>query len=181
MTISPSPSPYNGSLTVQFGNTVEFKMYPWFEETFTAHANLDYPLFGINPPMLRLFPGYSSKNDESSNVFAATLKFSGPDDGIPKDVCLKLAQGVDEVVHLSHEASVYQKNLAKLWGIAVPRMYGFFVSYHDNAPVACLLLELCTGPSDLRYDMEEFMYVSFGLPLPFFFYFHVTDCGAERG
>ena len=144
---------------MQFSNVVEFKLYPWFDEAFTAHAKLNYPLFGISPPMKQIFPGYSSKNDESSNVFAATLTFSGPDDGIPKDMCLKLARGVDEVVHLSHEASVYRKELAKLWGIAVPRMYGFFVGHHDDAPVACLLLELCIGPMDLRYDTEEFMYV----------------------
>ncbi|KAI0265725.1 hypothetical protein BGY98DRAFT_939433 [Russula aff. rugulosa BPL654] len=157
MTIFPSPTPYNGSLTVQFSNIVEFKLYPWFSEAFTAHANLNYPLFGISPPMRQLFPGYSSENDDSSNVFAATLEFSGPDDGVPKDMCLKLARGVDEVVRLSREASVYRNGLAKLWGIAVPRMYGFFSGHHDDAPVACLLLELCTGPKDLRYDTEEFI------------------------
>ncbi|KAN0116624.1 hypothetical protein V8E52_005768 [Russula decolorans] len=159
MTILPSPSPYNGSLTVQFSNAVEFKLYPWFDETFTAHANLNYPLFGISPPMRQLFPGYSesSETDESSNVFAATLEFSGPDDGVPKDMCLKLARGVDEVVHLNHEASLYRNELAKLLGITVPMMHGFFFGYHDNAPVACLLLELCTGPKHLRYDTEEFI------------------------
>jgi len=161
MTILPSPSAYNGSLTVQFSNIVEFKLYPWFDEAFTAYAKLNYPLFGISPSMRQLFPGYSSENDKSSNVFAATLEFSGPDDGVPKDLCIKLARGVDEVVYLSHEASVYQKELAKLSGITVPKMYGYFVGYHDDAPVACLLLELCTGPKDLRYDTEEFMYVPF--------------------
>ena len=161
MTILPSPSPYNGSLTVQFSNAVAFKLYPWFKEAFTAHAILHYPLIGINPAMRQLFPGYSSENDESSDVFAATLEFSGPDDGLPKDMCLKLARGVDEVVHLTHEASIYRNEFAKLWGITVPRMYGFFSGYHDDAPVACLLLELCTGPKDLRYDTEEFMYVHF--------------------
>lgn len=176
MTIFPSPTPYNGSLTVQFSNIVEFKLYPWFSEAFTAHANLNYPLFGISPPMRQLFPGYSSESDDSSNVFAATLEFSGPDDGVPKDMCLKLARGVDEVVRLSREASVYRNGLAKLWGIAVPRMYGFFSGHHDDAPVACLLLELCTGPEDLRYDTEEFMYVLFP-----FFHFHVTDCWVEHG
>jgi len=170
MTILPSPSPYNGSLTVQFSNAVEFKLYPWFHEAFTAHANLHYPLFGISPQMSKLFPGHSSENDESSNVFAATLEFSGPDDGIPKDMCLKLARGTDEVVLLSHEASVYRNELSKLWGITVPRMYGFFVSHHDDAPVACLLLELCTGPKDLRYDTEEFMYVPFARPFAFFIF-----------
>jgi len=170
MTISPSPSSCNGSLTVQFSNDVDFKLYPWFNETFTAHANLNHPLFGISPAMRQLFPGYSSENDESSNVFAATLEFSGPDDGVPKDMCLKLARGVDEVVHLSREAAVYHYGLAKLWGIAVPKMYGFFVGHHDDAPVACLLLDLCTGPDKLRYDTEEFMYV------PIFpFHFHLTD------
>jgi hypothetical protein len=169
MTILPSPSPYNGSLTVQFSNAVEFKLYPWFKETFTAHANLHYPLFGISPPMRQLFPGYSSDNDESSNVFAATLQFSGPDDGLPREMCLKLARGVDEVVHLSHEASVYRNELAKLSGITVPRMYGFFSGHHDDALVACLLLELCTGPKDLHYDTEDFMYVPFACLFPFIF------------
>lgn len=157
MTILPSPSPYNGSLTVQFSNSVTFKLYPWFQETFTAHANLHYPLFGISLPIRQLFPGYSSGNDESSNVFAATLEFSGPDDGLPKDMCLKLARGVDEVVHLNHEASVYRNELAKLSGITVPKMYGYFSGHHDDVPVACLLLELCTGPKDLRCDTEEFI------------------------
>ena len=171
MTILPSPSPSNGSLTVQFSNTAQFKLYPWFSEAFTAHANLIHPLFGISPAMRQLFPGYSPESGESSNVFAATLEFSGPDDEIPKDMCLKLARGVDEVVHLSHEASVYRNGLAKLWGIAVPRMYGFFYGHHDNAPVACLLLELCTGPKELRYDAEEFMYVPFACLFAFF-----TNC-----
>jgi hypothetical protein len=169
MTISASPSPYNGSLTVQFSNEVEFKLYPWFDEAFTAHANLNYPLFGISSPMRQLFPGYSSGSaDESSNVFAATLEFSGPDDGVPKEMCLKLARGIDEVVHLSHEASFYRNELAKLTGITVPRMYGFFSGHHDDAPVGCLLLELCTGPKVLRYDTDEFMYVPFACLFPFF-------------
>lgn len=161
MTISPSPSPYSGSLTVQFSNVVEFKLYPWFEETFTAHANLDYPLFGIGQPMRQLFPGYSMESDEYSRVFAATLEFSGPDDGVPKNMCLKLARGIDEVVHLSHEATFYRNELSKLSGITVPRMYGFFSGHHEDAFVGCLLLELCTGPKVPRYDTAEFMYVSF--------------------
>ncbi|KAF8488319.1 hypothetical protein F5888DRAFT_1639258 [Russula emetica] len=122
MTIFPSPSRYNGSITVQFSNIAEYKLYPWFGETFTAHAKLNYPLFGISPPMRQLFPGYSSDNDKSSNVFAVTLEFSGPDNGAPKEMCLKLARGEDEVVHLSREASFYRNELAKLSGIAVPRI-----------------------------------------------------------
>ena len=168
MTISPSPC--SGSLTVQFNKTTEFKLYPWFDEAFTAHAYLNFPLFGIGQSMQRLFPGYSV-NDESSNVFATTLEFSGPCDGVPEVVCLKIARGVDEVVHLSHEAAVYRKDLVKLWGIAVPKMYGFFVGHHEDMPVACLLLEFCSGPNDLC-DTEEFMYVPFPL-----FPFRVTDCG----
>jgi hypothetical protein len=168
MTISPSPC--SGSLTVQFNKTTEFKLYPWFDEAFTAHAYLNFPLFGIGQSMQRLFPGYSV-NDESSNVFATTLEFSGSCDGVPEVVCLKIARGVDEVVHLSHEAAVYRKDLVKLWGIAVPKMYGFFVGHHEDMPVACLLLEFCSGPNDLC-DTEEFMYVPFPL-----FHFRVTDCG----
>lgn len=171
MTISPSPSPRNGSLTLQFSDVRDYKLYPWFDEAFNAHAKLSYPLFGINPQMKKLFPGYSSEDERgnSSKVFAVTLEFSGPNDGVPKDMCLKLARGIDGVVHLSHEASVYRKELAKLWGIAVPRMHGFFVGHHDNAPVAALLLELCIGPEDLRYDAEEFMYVPFDYIVAFFF------------
>jgi hypothetical protein len=172
MTITTSQ--YSGSLTVQFSNNAEFKLYPWFDESFTAHANLNYPLFGIGRPMRRLFPGYTTGNDESSNVFATTLEFSGPTDGVPRDVCLKLARGIDEVVHLSHEASVYRKELVKLWGIAVPKMYGFFVGHHEDAPVACLLLELCSGPGDLLCDTEEFMYVP--SPFPFSGFMQLT-CG----
>ena len=151
-------SPYGGSLTVQFNKSAEYKLYPWFDEAFTAYALLDHPLFGIGQSMQRLFPGHSAPNGQTSRVFAATLEFSGPDDGVPKRVCLKLARGVDEVVHLSHEASVYRKELAKLWGIAVPRMYGFFVGHCEDTPVACLLLELCDGPNNLS-DTEEFMCV----------------------
>lgn len=159
MTISPSPSSYNGSLTVQYSNAAEFKLYPWFEESFTAHASLDYPLFGISQPMRELFPGYSLESDEYLKVFAATLEFSGPDDGVPKNVCLKLAQGTDEFMRLNHEASFYHNELAKLSGITVPRMYGFFTGHHEDALVGCLLLELCTGPKVPRYDTAEFMYV----------------------
>ncbi|KAH9958338.1 hypothetical protein BC827DRAFT_1089328, partial [Russula dissimulans] len=74
-----------------------------------------------------------------------------------EDVCLKFARGVDAVVRLSHEASVYRKQLFKLWGFAVPRMYGFFMGHHDDEPVACLLLELCDGPSAPLCDLEEFI------------------------
>lgn len=179
MTILPSPSPYSGSLTVQYSNVVQFKLYPWFSETFTAHANLNFPLFGISPSMRQLFPGYSPEEDESPNLFAATLEFSGPDDGVPKEMCLKLARGVDEAARLSREASVYRNGLAKLYGIAVPRMYGFFYGHHhDDTPVACLLLELCTGPKDLNYDAEEFMYVSFAC---LFAFFTSTDLWVKHG
>lgn len=178
MTISPSPSPRNGSLTLQFSDVRDYKLYPWFDEAFNAHAKLSYPLFGINPQMRKLFPGYSSDDgrDNSSKVFAVTLEFSGPDDGVPKNMCLKLARGIDGVVHLSHEASLYRKELAKLGGIAVPKMHGFFVGHHDNAPVAVLLLDLCTGPEDLRYDTEEFMYV-FAYLIAFFFTFMLLIVG----
>jgi len=157
MTISYSP--YDASLAVQFSQMVEFKLYPWFDEAFSAYAHLDYPLYGVNDSTERLFPGYLSTADPSLRVFAATLDFFGPDHSVPKHVCVKLARGVDEVVRLSHEASIYRKHLVKLWGIAVPKMYGFFIGHHDDAPVACLLLELCLGPDAPLRDAEEFMCV----------------------
>jgi hypothetical protein len=136
---------------------VEYKLFPWFDEAFSAHAHLNFPLFGINQPMQQLFPGYIPVDHESVKVFAATLDFMGPSDGVPKDVCLKMARGVDEVVRLSHEASVYRRELAKLWGIAVPKMYGFFMGHCEDTPVACLLLELCLGPTVQLRDSEEFV------------------------
>jgi hypothetical protein len=144
---------------------VEYKLFPWFDEAISAHAHLNYPLFGISQPIQQLFPKYTSPNHKSVKVFAATLDFAGPSGGVPKDVCLKLARGVDEVVRLSHEASVYRKQLSKLWGIAVPKMYGFFIGHYEDTPVACLLLELCVGPTVLPSDSEAFVYVLF----PFFF------------
>jgi hypothetical protein len=149
-------SSYNSSLTVRFSQMVEYKLFPWFDEAFSAHARLNFPLFGISQQMQQLFPKYLPANYESLNVFAATLDFAGPSGGVPKDVCLKLARGVDEVVRLSHEASVYRKQLAKLWGIAVPRMYGFFIGHYQDTPVACLLLELCLGPTAPLRDPEAF-------------------------
>lgn len=156
-----SPLPPDPFLTVNFSDTVEFKLFPWFDEAFSAQARLNYPLRGICKPIQRLFPRYDvpTPDDASARVFAATLDFAGPDGGIPKDVCLKLARGVDEVVRLSHEASIYRKELVKLWGIAVPRMYGFFIGHHEDAPVACLLLELCLGPEAPLPNAEEFMCV----------------------
>ncbi|KAI9446189.1 hypothetical protein H4582DRAFT_1904169 [Lactarius indigo] len=145
-------SPYNNSLT--------YKLFPWFDEAFSAYARLNFPLFGISQPMQRLFPGYLPADHESVKVFAATLDFTGPSDDVPKDVCLKLARGVDEVVRLSHEASVYRRQLAKLWGIAVPRMYGFFIGHCEDTPVACLLLELCLGPTLLLRDSEAFVHLA---------------------
>jgi hypothetical protein len=165
MTISFSP--YDASLTVQFSQMVEFKLYPWFDEAFSAHANLDYPIYGVNQSISQLFPGYPSATDPSLRVFAATLDFFGPDHGVPQHVCAKLARGVDEVVRLSHEASIYRKKLFKLWGIAVPELYGFFIGHHDDAPVACLLMELCPGPTVPLRDAEEFMYVPIFLCHPF--------------
>ncbi|KAH9066384.1 hypothetical protein EDB87DRAFT_1828409 [Lactarius vividus] len=153
-------SPYNNSLTVRFSQMVEYKLFPWFDEAFSAHARLNFPLFGISQPMQRLFPGYVPADHESVKVFAATLDFTGPSNDIPKDVCLKLARGVDEVVRLSHEASVYRKVLAKLWGIAVPRMYGFFIGHCEDTPVACLLLELCLGPTLPLRDSEQFVHLA---------------------
>jgi hypothetical protein len=163
MTVSYSP--YNNTLTVRFSQMVEFKLSPWFDEDFSAYARLNYPLFGISQPIQKLFPGYVPVENRSVNVFAATLDFNGPVDGVPKDVCIKLARGVDEVVRLSHEASVYRKQLAKLWGIAVPRMYGFFIGHHEDTPVACLLLELCIGSNNTLCDPDEFMCVLLILPL----------------
>lgn len=166
MTISLSP--YDSSLTVRFSQMVEFKLFPWFGEAFTAHAHLNYPLFGLPQPIQRLFPGYVPTYSEDVRVFAASLEFAGPknhESDVPKDVCLKLARGVDEVVHLSHEASVYRR-LFKLWGIAVPRMYGFFIGHYQDTPVACLLLELCPGPTENSpsCDVDEFVCVP---PFPF--------------
>ncbi len=160
MTVSHS---YNYSLTIPFSQGVEYKLFPWFDESFSANVRLNFPLTGISQPMQRLFPGYMLAEDESSaRVFSATLDFTGPDNGVPKDVCLKLARGVDEVVRLSHEASIYQRVLAKLWGIAVPSMYGFFIG-HEDTPVACLLLELCLAPTLQLRNSEEFVYVPFFL------------------
>jgi hypothetical protein len=48
-------------------------------------------------------------------------------------------------------------------------MHGFFIGHHDDASVACLLLELCSGPNEPLRHAEEFMCVlppDF-LPLPF--------------
>ncbi|KAF8266465.1 hypothetical protein EI94DRAFT_1803073 [Lactarius quietus] len=150
-------SPYNSSLTVRFSQMVEYKLFPWFDEEFSAHARLNFPLFGISQPMQRLFPKYVPAGRKSVKVFAATLDFAGPSGGVPKDVCLKLARGVDEVVRLSHEASVYRKQLAKLSGIAVPKMYGFFIGHYKDTPVACLVLELCLGPTLKLTDSEAFV------------------------
>ena len=158
-TMTISFSPYDASLTVQFSQMVEFKLYPWFDEAFTAHAHLDYPVYGVNESIEKLFPGYVSPADPSLRVFAATLDFSGPDHGVPKQVCVKIARGVDEVVRLSHEASIYRKQLVKVWGIAVPTMYGFFIGHHDDDPVACLMLDLCDGPNAPLRDAERFMCV----------------------
>jgi len=166
MTVSFSP--YDASLTVQFSQMVEFKLYPWFDEAFSAYAHLDYPVYGVSQPIEQLFPGYVPAVDPSLRVFAASLDFFGPDNGVPKHVCVKLARGVDEVVRLSHEASIYRKELVKLWGIAVPRMYGFFIGHHGDAPVACLLLELCPGPNAPLRHAESFMCVPlWPLPFPF--------------
>ncbi|KAH8980345.1 hypothetical protein EDB86DRAFT_2835382 [Lactarius hatsudake] len=135
-------SPYNNSLTVRFSHTVEYKLFPWFDEEFSAYARLNSPLCGISQPMQRLFPGYVPADHESVKVFAATLDFTGPSDDVRR----------------IHEASVYRKELAKLWGIAVPRMYGFFIGHCEDTPVACLLLELCLGgPTLLFRDSEEFV------------------------
>jgi hypothetical protein len=163
--------PPDHSLSVKFSETVEFKLFPWFDEAFSARARLNYPLRGVCKPIQRLFPRYDvpTPEDASARVFSATLDFVGPDDGVPKDVCLKLARGVDQVVRLSHEASIYRKELVKLWGIAVPRMHGFFIGHHEDTPVACLLLELCPGPNEPLRNAEEFMCVlpPDPLPLPF--------------
>lgn len=153
--------PYNSSLTVRYSQMVEYKLFPWFDEDFSAHVRLNFPLFGISQQMQQLFPKYHPADYDSVKVFAATLDFAGPSGGVPKDVCLKLARGVDEVVRLSHEASIYRKELAKLWGIAVPRMYGFFIGHYKDTPVACLLLELCLGPTAPLRDSEAFVYVLF--------------------
>jgi hypothetical protein len=157
MTTSSSPQ-YN-TLTVKFSETVEYELFSWYDEAFSARARLNYPLNGICKPIHRLFPKYSPADNPSARVFSATLDFEEPDDDVPTDVCLKLARGVDEVVRLSHEASIYRKQLVKLWGIVVPRMYGFFLGHHDDTPVACLLLEFCPGPSAPLRDPETFMCV----------------------
>jgi len=155
MTISLSPLYH--TLTVQFSETVEYQLFPWFDEAFSARVRLNYALNGVCKPIHRLFPRYVPADNPSARVFSATLDFEEPDDDVPSDVCLKLARGVDEVVRLSHEASIYRKQLVNLWGIAVPRMYGFFLGHHEDTPVACLLLEFCPGPSAPLRDSETFI------------------------
>lgn len=152
-----SLSPLYHTLTVQFSETVEYTLFPWFDEAFSARARLNYPLNGVCKPIHRLFPRYVPADNPSARVFSATLDFEEPDDDLPSDVCLKLARGVDEVVRLSHEASIYRKHLVKLWGTVVPRMYGFFLGHHEDTPVACLLLEFCPGPSAPLRDSETFI------------------------
>ncbi|KAI0263394.1 hypothetical protein BC834DRAFT_311196 [Gloeopeniophorella convolvens] len=143
------------SLTVQVSESVRYRLYPWNDEDFTATARLDRPLNGISPAMQELFPAHTTPENEAPTVFAATLEPSRSDDDLPSKVCAKLARGVDEVVRLRREASVYRK-LWKLWGIAVPRMYGLFVGHHDDALVGCLLLELCLG-EHAASDATEFI------------------------
>lgn len=179
MTISLSPLYH--TLTVQFSDTVEYQLFPWFDEAFSARVRLNYALNGICKPIHRLFPRYVPADNPSARVFSATLNFEKLDDDVPSDVCLKLARGVDEVVRLSHEASIYRKQLVNLWGIAVPRMYGFFLGHHEDTPVACLLLEFCPGPSAPLRDSETFMCVhsSRSFP-PFHFVLTVSEIFVSR-
>ncbi|KAI0314717.1 hypothetical protein OF83DRAFT_1063350, partial [Amylostereum chailletii] len=74
-------------------------------------------------------------------------------------VFVKWAKGKSEVDLLQHEATLYAGKLKPLWGIAVPKFFGLFKGPQENAPVACMLLELCLGASSSQWkdiSLKEF-------------------------
>ncbi|KAJ7492095.1 hypothetical protein FB451DRAFT_1551519 [Mycena latifolia] len=66
---------------------------------------------------------------------------------------LKIARDADEIAALEKEAGLYAGPLKDLCGKYVPGYYGIYHGEVEGAPVACMLLEYCTGgklPSEER-------------------------------
>ncbi|KAJ6601278.1 hypothetical protein DFH09DRAFT_1302566 [Mycena vulgaris] len=59
---------------------------------------------------------------------------------------LKIARDIAEIDALEKEASLYENQLKSIRGKYVPDYYGIYHGYVLGSPVACMLLEHCTGP-----------------------------------
>ncbi|KAJ6611475.1 hypothetical protein B0H10DRAFT_1809341 [Mycena sp. CBHHK59/15] len=76
----------------------------------------------------------------------------GPRGGeMSNKVILKLARGHDEIKVLETEAGFYEHHLTDLRGKYVPEFYGIYHGDVLRSPMACMLLEYCTGPK-LEFD-----------------------------
>jgi hypothetical protein len=66
-------SPPDHYLTIKFSEAVEFKLFSWFDEAFSARARLNRPLRGVRKPIQRLFPRYDvpTPEDASARVSSA--------------------------------------------------------------------------------------------------------------
>jgi hypothetical protein len=94
-----------------------------------------------------LVPKVADSPDRDAGSLAAAA-------AMPSQVCLKYAAGTEKVAELRREGMLYTHELATLADIAVPRTYGFYTGGTADAPVACLVMDLCVSTEMLRSANE---------------------------
>lgn len=68
------------------------------------------------------------------------------------DVYVKWAGDAHQLSLLTHEVDMYQNDLKKLQGKAVPRCYGFFTDSATDPKLGFLILEKCSGTFPVDAD-----------------------------
>ncbi|KAI0064505.1 hypothetical protein BV25DRAFT_1800527 [Artomyces pyxidatus] len=133
-----------------------YRLTNYCRNPITAVARLDAPLVGNCPSARFLFPRVPTSPGAKRNTFSASLTFSGPHGDWPARACIKYASGKEEVDRLVAEARFYLFELRNLQGVAVPTFYGLFEGRVDGRPIACMVLELCTGRDAICKYADEF-------------------------
>ncbi|KAG6882612.1 hypothetical protein C0993_009860, partial [Termitomyces sp. T159_Od127] len=68
-----------------------------------------------------------------------------------QDVIVKFAYEDDDglaIPRLEHESKIYVDYLKPLWGVHVPRFYGFYLhDSSDSGSCACIVLQYCGEPA----------------------------------
>ncbi|KAI0639831.1 hypothetical protein C8Q77DRAFT_1152774 [Trametes polyzona] len=82
-------------------------------------------------------------------VYHGFLKHRGGPDAAkfrPIEVAVKWVAGRERIDRLVNEAEIYETRLNSVRGVAVPKYYGFYTGTVESMPVACMILEWCSGP-----------------------------------
>ena len=142
------------TLSIEFGLGRRCFLFSCSPTPIYIAATLKHPLSGVCYTMQQFARNFRAGGGTRRNVFAADLAITGNGPTIPSRVCLKYAAGVEAVAALRREELLYRRDLAELAGVAVPHTYGFFTGGTMAAPIACLVMELCTSTEILKSPNE---------------------------